>query len=244
MDARADTPSGNNDAAPDRPPMMDARPDTGSPVDAAPDTTMPPGDGSSMDTITPPDAGQPDSTPPTDGSGGDTGSDAPRDTPVGDGSNTMVLTSSGFVEGAMIPSDFTCAGTNVSPPLQWTPGPSGTMSYAVILTDRTPNAVLTHSIIYDIPSSVTSLPMNVEKVANPSTPAGAKQVRAYDNTTYGYLGPCPSGALHNYEFSVHAIDVAALPGVMTTSTRAQVEPVITMHKLASGLLNGQSNAKK
>ena len=156
----------------------------------------------------------------------------------------MVLTSTGFTEGAMIPSDFTCAGTNVSPPLQWTPGPSNTMSYAVLLTDRTPGAVLIHSIIYDIPSTVTSLPMNVDKLANPSTPAGAKQVRAYDGVTYGYMGPCPAGALHQYEFSVRAIDVAALPGVMTTSTRTQVEPVVTMHTLASGLLNGQSNAKK
>jgi Raf kinase inhibitor-like YbhB/YbcL family protein len=156
----------------------------------------------------------------------------------------MVLTSSGFVEGAMIPSDFTCAGTNVSPPLQWTPGPSGTMSYAVILTDRTTGAVLIHSIIYDIPSNVTSLPMNVDKLANPSTPAGAKQLHAYDNTTYGYMGPCPNGVLHNYEFSVRAVDVAALPGVMTTSMRTVVEPIITMHTLASGVLNGQSSAKK
>jgi Raf kinase inhibitor-like YbhB/YbcL family protein len=156
----------------------------------------------------------------------------------------MVLTSSGFVEGAMIPSDFTCAGTNVSPPLQWTPGPSGTMSYAVILTDRTTGAVLIHSIIYDIPSNVTSLPMNVDKLANPSTPAGAKQLHAYDNTTYGYMGPCPNCVLHNYEFSVRAVDVAALPGVMTTSMRTVVEPIITMHTLASGVLNGQSSAKK
>ena len=156
----------------------------------------------------------------------------------------MVLTSTGFTEGAMIPSDFTCAGTNVSPPLQWTAGPPNTMSYAVVLTDRTVGAVLAHSILYDIPPTVTSLPMNVEKVANPSTPAGSKQVRAYDGVTYGYMGPCPSGVLHNYEFSVHAIDVAMLPGVTTTSMRPVVDPVIAMHTVAIGLLNGQSNAKK
>jgi hypothetical protein len=153
----------------------------------------------------------------------------------------MVLTSSGFVEGAMIPADFTCAGTNVSPPLQWTPGPAGTMSYALVFTDR--NNSLIHSIIYDIPSSVTSLPMAVERTANPTMPAGAKQLAAYDGTP-GYAGPCPSGILHTYEFSIRAIDVAALPGVTTSSMRPIVEPIITMHTLARGVLTGQSNAKK
>jgi Raf kinase inhibitor-like YbhB/YbcL family protein len=217
----------------------DARPDTPAGTDVAADGSTPGDatDGPAMDASSPPDGGAPDGTPPTDGSTGDGRSDAP----TGDGG--MTLTSTGFTEGAMILSDFTCAGTNVSPPLQWTPGPPGTLSYAVIFTDRSPPPLI-HSIIYDIPASVTSLPMNVEKVANPTVPAGAKQVRGYDNSTYGYLGPCPNGALHNYEFSVRAIDVAALPGVMTTSTRAVVEPVINMHTLASGLLNGQSNAKK
>lgn len=69
--------------------------------------------------------------------------------------------------------------------------------------------------------------------------------RGLDNFNRGVrgLGPCPSGILHNYEFSVHALDVATLPGVTTTSSRVQVDPVITTHRLAKGLLNGQSNAK-
>jgi Raf kinase inhibitor-like YbhB/YbcL family protein len=195
-----------------------------------------------MDTVTPPDGGMTDATPPTDVSG-----DAPRDASTdvpSDGAATMVLTSTGFVEGAMIPSDFTCAGTNVSPPLTWTAGPAGTMSYAVELTDRTVGAVLIHSIIFDIPPSTMSLPMSVEKVANPSVPTGSKQVKGYDNVTYGYLGPCPNGNLHNYEFSVHALDVAALPGVTTTSMRPDVDMAINAHRLAKGLLNGQSSAKK
>jgi Raf kinase inhibitor-like YbhB/YbcL family protein len=237
MDVRPDTPPGTSDAAPDRPTTMDAPTSDGGTAD----TSTPP-DGPPTDTGSPPDGGQPDTTPPTDSSSGDAPSDSRTDGPVGDGAATMVLTSSAFSEGAMLPVDFTCSGTNVSPPLQWTPGPAGTLSYAVVFTDRTPGSVLIHSIIYDIPSSVTSLPMNVEKVANPSTPAGAKQLRAYDNMTYGYMGPCPPSGTHNYEFSVRAVDVAALPGVMTTSTRAIAEPVITMHTLASGLLN--STAKK
>jgi Raf kinase inhibitor-like YbhB/YbcL family protein len=232
MDARADTPTGTNDAAADRPSTIDAPGSDSGTGDATP---IP--DGSPPDTSSPPEGGQPDSLPPSDGSSGDAPSDARADGPAGDGAASMVLTSSAFAEGDMLPADFTCTGTNVSPPLQWTAGPSGTMSYALILTDRTPGGVLIHSIIYDIPSSVMSLPMNVEKLANPTTPAGAKQLRAYDNTTYGYMGPCPPSGTHNYEFSVRAVDVTALPGVMTTSSRTMAEPIITMHTLASGLLN-------
>jgi Raf kinase inhibitor-like YbhB/YbcL family protein len=231
-----DTPTGTNDATADRTGTTDAT-DGGSSIDVARDTT-PTTDGPTSDTPAA-DGGMMDATPPTDTDA----RDASGDTTSTDGAASMVLTSTAFVEGAMLPSDFTCAGTNVSPPLTWTAGPPGTMSYAVELTDRTVGAVLIHSIIFDIPATTMSLPMNVEKVANPSVPAGAKQVTGYNGTTYGYLGPCPAGALHNYEFSVHALDVATLPGVTTASSRAQVDPVITTHRLAKGLLNVQSNAK-
>lgn len=145
------------------------------------------------------------------------------------------LTSTGFTEGSEIPVTYSCKGANTSPDFTWTPGPSGTLSYAVVLTDKSNNLI--HWVIWDIPGATTSLPADLEKKANPAIPAGAKQVKAYDNATFGYLGPCPP-SVHTYEFAVFALDVATLPGVTTASTRKQVDTAILNHDLASATLTG------
>jgi len=147
----------------------------------------------------------------------------------------FTLTSTGFTEGMAIPAKYTCKGMNVSPDLTWTAGPAGTQSYAVVLTDKSNNLI--HWVIWDIPAASLSLPEGVMNVANPATPAGAKQVKSYDNQTFGYLGPCPPN-LHTYEFAVFALDVATLPNVTTGSTRTAVKAEIVKHNPASATLTG------
>ncbi len=148
----------------------------------------------------------------------------------------FALTSTAFVAGASIPAQYTCNGTNESPPLAWTPGPAGTLSYAVVLTDL--SNMLVHSVIYDIPSGVFSLPMGVSKVYAPAVPAGAHQTKAGFGGTFGYAGPCPPQE-HNYEFVVYALDVAALPGADMTTTTTQGVATIKMHDLSSAALGGK-----
>jgi hypothetical protein len=150
----------------------------------------------------------------------------------------MVLTSTAYTEGMTIPAAHTCAGTNVSPPLAWTPGPAGTLSYAVVFTDKTNGLV--HSGIYDIPATVTSLPMSVEKVAMPANPAGSKQVLAYNNMP-GYAGPCPGAMVHTYEFMLYAVDVAALPGIATTQKGAALVTALQAHDLGTTTLTGKAS---
>ena len=72
-------------------------------------------------------------------------------------------------EGTAIPAKYACAGANVSLDLSWTPGPAGTKSYAVVLTDT--SNTLIHWVIWDLAG--TSLPEGVEHKPNPATPAGA-----------------------------------------------------------------------
>lgn len=147
----------------------------------------------------------------------------------------FALSSSGVTPGVQIPTEYTCDGLNVSPPLSWTAGPGGTMSYAIVFTDLSNDLI--HWVIWDIPASTTLLPQDVPQVANPTPPGGgALQVRSYDNATYGYLGPCPP-SVHTYEWVVYAIDVATLPNVTTSSTRAQVEAEILLHDLDSASLS-------
>jgi Raf kinase inhibitor-like YbhB/YbcL family protein len=153
----------------------------------------------------------------------------------------MTLTSSVITEGGMFPDENTCATTaDDSPDLTWTAGPSGTMSYAVILLDTSISYV--HWVIWDIPATVTSLPAALDDMAMPATPAGAKQKSFQGN---GYAGPCPSGKDHVYKFTVYALPVATLSGAMTSSqTSAPSTAVMNANPLASASLSAHSSASQ
>ncbi|HEY3253992.1 MAG TPA: YbhB/YbcL family Raf kinase inhibitor-like protein, partial [Polyangiaceae bacterium] len=147
----------------------------------------------------------------------------------GGGSGTFALTSSKLAAGMTFPTAYTCGGTNQSPPFAWTPGPSGTLSYALVLFDTDAN--YNHWAVWDMPPSTSMLPESFQKTGTITTPAGAKQ------TGTGYTGPCPpNNAVHSYVFTIYALDVATLPGVTTSSSAANVSAAIQMHDLASASL--------
>jgi hypothetical protein len=150
------------------------------------------------------------------------------------GAAAFALTSSAFVEGGAIPAPHSCNGANVSPPLTWTAGPAGTMSYAIVFRDLDNN--LGHAAIFDIPASTLSLPENVEKVAMPANVPGAIQCESYVNNLFGYAGPCP-GSQHTYEFTLYAIDSASL-GLTANVSVNQVDTAARAAMLASTTLSG------
>jgi Raf kinase inhibitor-like YbhB/YbcL family protein len=155
----------------------------------------------------------------------------------------MTLTSTALTEGAVFQDTNTCAGVNTSPPLTWNAGPSGTLSYAVDLTDMTNSAV--HWVIYDIPAATTALPAALPGDTTLTTPVSAKQIHraAFFGAGGAYRGPCPNGNLHNYRFQVNAIGTATLAGVTGTSTSDDVKGLVQAASLAHGDLNGTSSAR-
>jgi Raf kinase inhibitor-like YbhB/YbcL family protein len=177
----------------------------------------------------------------TDGGAGTGGAPAdggPREGGMGDVTSAFHLTSPAFTEGQTIPAVNTCAGANTSPQLDWTAGPTGTMSYAIIFTDK--NNMLRHWAIWDIPASTTSLQANVPKMSMPAMPAGAKQVSF---SGMGYAGPCPGPMDHTYEFAVYAVNVATLPGTSTTPSRMaaqNVEAIVLPRQIAKATLSGHA----
>jgi Raf kinase inhibitor-like YbhB/YbcL family protein len=153
------------------------------------------------------------------------------------------LTSTAVAEGGMLPDVYTCDGDNISPPLAWTAGPAGTLSYAITFIDLDfmfPPGY-EHSTIYDIPSSVLSLPEDIENVYEPAEVPGAKQSKSYQKDRLGYNGPCPGNTIHTYQFTLHALDVATLPGLSATTTVEQAVAAIQAHSIASATLNVESN---
>jgi Raf kinase inhibitor-like YbhB/YbcL family protein len=179
------------------------------------------GCGGDSDGGRPPDAATPDS--------------ATADTPPG----ALALTSPAFVAAGAIPAVHTCSGVNTSPQLSWTGAPSGTLSFAVVLTDLSLTPPLVHWVIYDIPSTEAGLSSNVENAYAPANVPGAHQAVSVHAPTVGYYGPCPpQPPAHNYQFAVYALFAATLPGSGMQTTRDDAVASITAHQLAHATLTG------
>jgi Raf kinase inhibitor-like YbhB/YbcL family protein len=175
----------------------------------------------------------------TGGAGGASGSSAGTGGAAGGGGGAFTLTSTAVMAGGTLPAKHRCAGsvggpTGPSPALSWTGAPAGTMSFAVLLRDRT-YMDYEHWTIYDIPASTTSLPEMVPVGAAPAAPAGAKQApNALGLTGPGYYGPCGASGVNMYEFTVYALDVAMLP--MPGTTGDSVQAAVEMHDLGKASL--------
>jgi hypothetical protein len=117
----------------------------------------------------------------------------------------MVITSSAFKEGELIPSKYTCDGDDISPQLSWSGAPENTKSFALINDDPdAPSGDWVHWVIFNIPGSVKELPENIphDKILDNGTKQGTN-----DFGQIGYGGPCPPGGTHRYYFRIYALDV-------------------------------------
>src|SRR3954470_120499 len=70
----------------------------------------------------------------------------------------MQFTSTAFKDGQAIPSQYSCDGTNISPPLAWDGAPSKTESFALIVDDPDAiPAVWAHWVVFNLPADVAEL---------------------------------------------------------------------------------------
>jgi phosphatidylethanolamine-binding protein (PEBP) family uncharacterized protein len=144
--------------------------------------------------------------------------------------DAFLLSSPSFLPGDPLPDAFTCEGKTfgegVLPELNWTPGPEGTKSYVIVLKDltlvnsATPDYAY-HWAIWDIPSTITSLPEGLEENPILEDLGGAQQLNGGPEGAAVYFGPCPSwqhacsngDVLRNldiYAFTIYAMDVEKL----------------------------------
>jgi Raf kinase inhibitor-like YbhB/YbcL family protein len=148
---------------------------------------------------------------------------------------TFSLTSPAFANGGAIPVENSCKGANTSPQFAWANAPATAEGFAIVLTDKSNGLV--HAAIYDVPSTATGLPAAVAKTYMPANVTGAHQPLAFDNTTHGYMGPCPPNT-HSYEFVLYALDVGVLPGSTMTTKVADALPTIMQHAVGMTTLAG------
>ncbi len=162
--------------------------------------------------------------------------------PIKAGSSNLRVTSSMFNSGDALPERFTQNGENVSPPITWLRGPAGTLSYVVLVED---NGVarpepITHWIVYDIPSTVTRLPLGVPAGERLENRAGqGKNIAG----TAGYIGPKPpAGETHPYHFQVFALS-SKLNLDPATADRATILAAMRGKVIAAGDLIGRYTGK-
>src|SRR5260370_19533801 len=92
----------------------------------------------------------------------------------------FALTSSAFAPGGAIPAQFTCEGSDVSPPLEWTGVPPGTKSLVLIVDDpdapdpKAPRMTWVHWVLYDLPAAAGRL---APAVRASDVPAGTREGR-------------------------------------------------------------------
>jgi Raf kinase inhibitor-like YbhB/YbcL family protein len=121
----------------------------------------------------------------------------------------LIMTSSAWEDGGVIPDKYTQAAgpTAPSPELKWSQVPNGTQSFVLLMHDPEPvlnkgsKMDITHWLVWNIPGTSTGL---AEGVAAGELPDGTRQVSLRSN---GYMGPgAPPGPYHHYTFELYALD--------------------------------------
>ena len=147
---------------------------------------------------------------------------------------TIKVTSSAFDNGGKIPSEYTCEGNSVAPPLSWTGVPPNTKSIAVLVEDPdAPGGTYEHFVAFNLPPNRTSLPSEaVRSIAPGSALATARN----SSGTIGFAPICPPSGRHHYRFQVLALDTMLdlRPAADAQAVRAATDG----HVLARGELVG------
>ena len=121
----------------------------------------------------------------------------------------LIMTSSAWEDGGVIPDKYTQAAgaTAPSPELKWSQVPPGTQSFVLLMHDPEPvlnkgsKMDITHWLVWNIPGTATELK---EGVAAGELPDGSRQVSLRSNA---YMGPgAGPGPYHHYTFELYALD--------------------------------------
>ncbi len=154
----------------------------------------------------------------------------------------MTLTTTAFADGAEIPAKFTQSVPEpISPKLEWTNVPAGTVSFVLIMHD--PDVALRkttedqlHWLVVNIPGTTRELPENVPPSAK--LPDGSVQGKN-GGGVLGYRGPGAgaAGPHHHYTIELFALDTKLDVG--GEPTRPDTLKAMDGHILAKAVVEGR-----
>lgn len=140
----------------------------------------------------------------------------------------MELASPAFNNNETIPQKYTCDGADVSPTLQFSDVPKGTVTLALVIDDPdAPSGTFDHWIVWNLPPDLKVLQEGA-KVSEQGT-NGFRETR--------YRGPCPPrGNPHHYHFKLYALDTRL--NLPQGSTKKALENAMKGHILGETELIG------
>jgi Raf kinase inhibitor-like YbhB/YbcL family protein len=144
------------------------------------------------------------------------------------------ITSPAFSNGGKIPRQYTCEGSDTSPPLSWSDAPAGTKSLAMIVDDpdapdpAKPQRVYVHWVVYNIPPETT-------QIGEGSGPPSGAATGTNDFGKQAWGGPCPPIGRHRYFFKLYALDKTL---DLKSAKKKDLESAIQGHILAQAELMG------
>jgi len=145
----------------------------------------------------------------------------------------MILTSSTFENGGIIPQKYGYKNENLSIPLKISEIPQGTKSLALIMDD--PDAmgavgkVWVHWVLWNITP-------NTKEILENSIPENSIEGKT-DFDEIGYGGPAPPDKEHTYVFKLYALDTTL--NLKQGSTKIEVEERMKKHILTEVKLEGK-----
>lgn len=146
----------------------------------------------------------------------------------------MQIWSSAFGRDEFMPTQYTCDGANISPPLEWQDLPDDTQSLVLIVEDPdAPHGTFTHWVLYDLPTSCQALAENVDLAKLNGEVKQGKN----DFAKLMYGGPCPPDGTHRYFFKLYALDQRL--NLPAGASKADVLEAMNDHVLDSATVMGQ-----
>ena len=148
----------------------------------------------------------------------------------------MTITSTAFAHYGAIPKQYTCDGSDTSPPLVWGGVPASAKSLVLIVDDPdapdpdAPQRTWVHWLLYNLPATSTGLAEGIMTL-----PTGTLE-GINDWKRAGYGGPCPPIGRHRYFHKLYALDVV-LPNLNRPS-KAVLEKAMQGHILTQTELIG------
>lgn len=134
-------------------------------------------------------------------------------------SENFIASSATFFNNGTYPKLYTCDSTGISPTLKWQSAPTGTHSFAITMHHIPPTGDKhVYMVLYDIPSSVSSIPEAVNNIGK----WGINTVNGQNK----YTPPCSVGPGPKvYIITVYALSAA--PVILVPSQQVTMDVVLS-----------------
>src|SRR5215469_11143414 len=126
----------------------------------------------------------------------------------GGGIQNMTLLTTAWPDGGMIPARYTQQGAEISPAIQWSAPPAGTVSFVLTFVDadtvvNNSTDSLLHWMVWNLPGTATGIAQG--RPDGFELEDGTRQI-SVSGSRYRGPGAPASGPLHHYIFELYALD--------------------------------------